>query len=118
MSESIFMTLKDLTQKGRIVMASVHCPSSEMAQQFTHVILLSCDGRLAYHGRQDKALTYFSGLGYNCPAAYNPADFYLKLISAAPGADVAVESARMDKLVEAFKASDMVRKNPLPSDQQ
>jgi hypothetical protein len=43
-------------------------------------------------------------------------DFYLKLISATPGADVGEEKARMDKLVTAFKASDMIRKNPLAAD--
>lgn len=64
MSESIFATMKELTRnKGRIVMASVHTPSSEMCQQFTHVLLLTCDGRLAYHGRQDQAIKYFHGLG-------------------------------------------------------
>lgn len=63
MSESIFATMKDLTQKGRIVMASVHTPSSEMCQQFTHVLLLTYDGRLAYHGRQDQAIKYFQNLG-------------------------------------------------------
>ena len=63
MSESIFATMKDLTYKGRIVMASVHTPSSEMCQQFTHVLLLTYDGRLAYHGRQDQAIKYFQNLG-------------------------------------------------------
>ena len=43
-------------------------------------------------------------------------DFYLKLISATPGADVGEEKARMDKLVTAFKASDMIRKIPLAAD--
>jgi ABC-type multidrug transport system ATPase subunit len=63
MSESIFATMKELTLKGRIVMASVHTPSSEMCQQFTHVLLLTYDGRLAYHGRQDQAIKYFQNMG-------------------------------------------------------
>ncbi|TFJ86806.1 hypothetical protein NSK_001894 [Nannochloropsis salina CCMP1776] len=117
MSESIFGTLKDLTQSGRIVVASVHCPSSEMCQQFTHVLLLTFDGRLAYHGRQDAAIRYFSSLSYQCPENYNPSDFYLKLISATPGADSAEEKARMNKLVAAYNASDMVRKTPLAPDE-
>lgn len=32
MSESIFGTMKDLTMQGRIVMASVHTPSSEVGR--------------------------------------------------------------------------------------
>lgn len=35
-----------------------------MCQQFTHVLLLTYDGRLAYHGRQDQAIKYFQGLGW------------------------------------------------------
>lgn len=35
-----------------------------MCQQFTHVLLLTYDGRLAYHGRQDQAIKYFQNLGY------------------------------------------------------
>lgn len=88
-----------------------------MCQQFTHVLLLTFDGRLAYHGRQDAAIRYFSSLSYQCPENYNPSDFYLKLISATPGADSAEEKARMNKLVAAYNASDMVRKTPLAPDE-
>lgn len=63
MSESIFATMKDLTYQGRVVVASVHCPSSETVHSFSHLILLTCDGRLAYHGPGDKALAHFARLG-------------------------------------------------------
>lgn len=62
MSESIFASLKDLADGGRIVMASIHCPSSEACLLFSHLMLLTCDGRLAYHGPIKRGIAYFSSL--------------------------------------------------------
>ena len=119
MAESIFQTLKDLTTQGRrIVMASVHCPSSKTCHLFTHLVLLTSGGRVAYNGPcdQDQALEYFAGLKYAYPKNYNPGDFYLSLISAAPGVDPEEERLRMDQLSAAFQASEMRLREPLPTD--
>lgn len=122
MAESIFQTLRDLAEReGRIVLASAHCPSSTSFTLFTHLILLTADGRLAFQGPcgNDEALAFFTGpgLGFTPPHKhFNPADFYLALVSAAPGADPAEETARMDTLSEAFQASDMRLREPLPAD--
>ncbi len=116
MSESIFASLKDLADGGRVVMASVHCPSSEACLLFSHLMLLTYDGRLAYHGPTLDGIRYFSTLKYFCPEHYNPADFYLKLISFTPGGVAETEGARMDLLNDAFKNSDMRLANPLPTD--
>ncbi len=122
MAESIFTTLHDLaTQRGHLVMASAHCPSSTTFNLFTHLLLLTADGRLAYHGpcASDEALAFFTGPGldFSLPTKhFNPADFYLSLVSAAPGADAGAEAARMDRLSAAFQASGMRVAAPLPAD--
>ncbi|TFJ88638.1 hypothetical protein NSK_000207 [Nannochloropsis salina CCMP1776] len=116
MSESIFQSLKDLAGGGRIVMASVHCPSSEACQLFSHLMLLTYDGRVAYHGPTLQGIGHFSALKYFCPEHYNPADFYLKLISFTPGAEAEGEVRRMDLLNDAFQKSDMRLMKPLPTD--
>jgi hypothetical protein len=122
MAESIFQTLHDLaTKEGRLVMASAHCPSSATFNLFTHLLLLTADGRLAYHGpcANDEALSYFTGPGleFSLPQKhFNPADFCLSLVSAAPGADPVAEAARMERLSEAFQASSMRLPEPLPTD--
>ncbi|EWM26638.1 abc subfamily abcg [Nannochloropsis gaditana] len=116
MSESIFQSLKDLADGGRIVLASVHCPSSEACQLFSHLMLLTYDGRVAYHGPTLQGIGYFSALKYFCPEHYNPADFYLKLISFTPGAEAEGEVQRMDLLNDAFQKSDMRLMKPLPTD--
>lgn len=44
--------------------SQVHCPSSEMVRLFSHLLLLTGDGRLAYHGPMTDALKHFETLGY------------------------------------------------------
>lgn len=117
MSESIFQTLKDLTTQGRIVIATVHCPSSKTYHLFSNLILLTCDGRLAYSGPAAQALSYFqAALGIECPQHYNPADFVLELVSAEPGVPLQEELRRMDALSLAYAQSFMKIQNPLPAD--
>jgi hypothetical protein len=42
MSESVFQTLKDLSlQQGKIVLATVHCPSSKTFHLFSRLLLLT-----------------------------------------------------------------------------
>ena len=120
MSESIFQTLKDLTVQGRrIVMASVHCPSSKTYHLFSTLILLTCDGRLAYNGPASTALAYFQGtLGLKCPAMYNPGDLVLELVSASPEVDVNEELRRMNEIHEAYIQSSMFISQPLPPDSE
>lgn len=49
-----------------------------------------------------------------CPERFNPADFYLKLVSFTPGGVPEEEAARMDRLATAFQASEFVVADPLP----
>lgn len=76
MAESVFQTLKDLTNthnQSRIVLATVHCPSSKTYHLFSRLLLLTADGRLAYQGPADDALRHLqAALQWDCPANYNP----------------------------------------------
>jgi hypothetical protein len=54
---------------------------------------------------------------YHCPEHYNPADFYLKLVSFAPHGVPAQEAARMDGLATAYRGSDMAVADPIPPDE-
>jgi ATP-binding cassette, subfamily G (WHITE), eye pigment precursor transporter len=118
MAEALIMTLSDLTAKGRIVIASIHSPSSEMIKLFTHTVLLTCKGRLAFHGRIPDALTHFATLGYKLPEAYNPSDFFLQLLSFRPHLKDDNDQKRIDSLVTEFKASSFYDKKPLEPDQK
>lgn len=62
------------------VICSIHQPTSDIYELFTHVILMDA-GRVIYQGTTDDALNFFKKLGCNFPQNCNPADFYLKTIS-------------------------------------
>lgn len=63
MGESVVCTLQHLARQGRLVMASVHSPSSHMVKRFTHLLVLTSDGRLAYHGPRDRVVQHFTAMG-------------------------------------------------------
>ena len=44
-------------------------------------MLLANGGRVAYHGPVSKCIPYFTSIGYECPANYNPAEFLIDLVS-------------------------------------
>ncbi|ETO29016.1 ATP-binding cassette transporter, subfamily G, member 2, group WBC protein PpABCG2 [Reticulomyxa filosa] len=49
--------------------------------QFDRLILLT-DGNVVYNGKGgEHAVTYFSKLGFSCPSYFNPADYFLDIIS-------------------------------------
>jgi len=78
MSHSVFETLKEMTTAtagggGRIVLATVHCPSSKTYHLFSRLVLLTADGRLAFQGPATGALAHLqAALQWDCPPNYNP----------------------------------------------
>lgn len=58
MAEGIAQTLQRLSSRGVTVIASMHCPSSTIAQHFGTVLLLTPDGRTAYHGPYGQVLQH------------------------------------------------------------
>ena len=74
-------TLKKLCENGCTVVTSIHQPRSSIFTLFDEIVLLS-KGNLVYMGPSgDDALKYFAAKGYVCPAYFNPADFFLDLVS-------------------------------------
>jgi hypothetical protein len=65
MAAAIVRLLFDLSRSdgGRIVMTCVHCPSSGLVTYFDSLLLLTHDGRLAYHGPRHAAVPHFQSLG-------------------------------------------------------
>ncbi|XP_067637561.1 protein brown-like isoform X2 [Eurosta solidaginis] len=64
----------------KAIICSVHQPSSELFELFTHIILMD-GGRIIFQGSSEHASQFFTYLGYVMPQNCNPADFYLKTIS-------------------------------------
>lgn len=68
---------------GRIVMASIHGPSTRMLKAFSHLLVLTeHGGRVAYHGPTAQAEAFFSvALGKGRPRELNAAEFLISAVS-------------------------------------
>eukprot|EP01084_Bolivina_argentea_P234937 395487_1 len=97
-------TLKKLCENGCTVITSIHQPRSSIFTLFDDIILLA-NGKLVYHGPSgDDALKYFAEKGYVCPAYFNPADFFLDLVSVDTRSHTAENKsrARIEYLVQEY----------------
>ena len=102
---TVVETLKKLCANGCTVITSIHQPRSSIFKLFDDIIILS-GGNLVYHGPAgDDALKYFEGKGYPCPPYYNPADFFLDLVSVDRRSENAKSTcrARIDFLVQEYR---------------
>eukprot|EP01133_Synstelium_polycarpum_P016722 gene16722-19876_t len=74
-SYSVIKAVKKLANSGRTVICTIHQPRSNIYEMFDKLLLLA-DGSTIYYGEADRAVNYFSSLGYECNANINPADFF------------------------------------------
>ncbi|XP_047528945.1 protein brown-like isoform X2 [Vanessa atalanta] len=72
--------LKALSMSGKIVICSVHQPSSDLFKDFNSISLMA-EGKLLFHGTQEDCKKTFERLNLRCPQNYNPAEFYIKAVS-------------------------------------
>lgn len=77
---SVMESMKGLANNGRLVISVIHQPRSSIYFMFDQLILLS-NGRTMYFGTASDAVNHFSRLGHVCPESFNPADFFLDLLS-------------------------------------
>jgi len=77
---NVITTLRRLAYNGRTVVTTIHQPRSNIFSQFDMLLLLS-QGRVMYFGPAQDAVAYFSALNFHCPAQFNPADYFIDLIS-------------------------------------
>lgn len=87
---SVMDTMKELAQQGKIVVAVIHQPRSSIFELFDKIMLLS-EGKLIYSGPANEAINYFKHIGYACPLHFNPADYFLDILS------IEMKSSEMEK---------------------
>jgi hypothetical protein len=63
-----------------IVVCTIHQPSTKVYNGFDQLMIMS-RGRQAFSGDVKDAVEYFAGIGYECPPAMNPAEFFLDLVN-------------------------------------
>eukprot|EP00730_Choanoeca_flexa_P017158 TRINITY_DN8223_c0_g1_i1.p1 TRINITY_DN8223_c0_g1~~TRINITY_DN8223_c0_g1_i1.p1 ORF type:complete len:653 (+),score=153.38 TRINITY_DN8223_c0_g1_i1:329-2287(+) len=64
----------------RTIVASLHQPSSQLFQQMDKLLLMT-EGHTAYFGAANQALAHFDKAGIACHENYNPADFFLEVLT-------------------------------------
>ncbi|XP_055320622.1 protein brown-like isoform X2 [Sitodiplosis mosellana] len=64
----------------KAVICSIHQPTSDIFQCFSEIILMHT-GRCIFQGNTVNAFNYFVNMGFNCPANFNPADFFIKTLT-------------------------------------
>jgi ABC-type multidrug transport system ATPase subunit len=100
----IFQALKNIASKGKTVICTIHQPSSELFSMFDRVLLMA-EGRTAYLGQANEALSFFAGLGIPCPPNYNPADFFIHTLATVPGQE-AESKKKSGEICSAYELSD------------
>ena len=73
-------SLWTLAGGGRTVISTIHQPRSSIYKMFDLLLLLS-EGRVMFFGPASQATSWFSSAGFPCPAEFNPADFFLDVVS-------------------------------------
>lgn len=102
-SYAVVKRLSLLAKQGRTVIATIHQPNSETFALFDDLCLMK-DGEIIYFGPAKRAVTYFSRLGFKCPAFANPADFiFLEVIGKSVNPQ-SLTAASVD-LIQAWRSS-------------
>jgi energy-coupling factor transporter ATP-binding protein EcfA2/ABC-type multidrug transport system permease subunit len=104
-SVNVMSSLRKLASNGRTIVCTIHQPRSSIFNLFDKLLLLS-EGRTVFFGDAQDAVPYFQSLQYPTPDGYNPADFFLDLISVDPrNSDLELDSkARVDYLADKHRA--------------
>uniref|UniRef100_A0AAQ6AMB4 ABC transporter domain-containing protein n=1 Tax=Amphiprion ocellaris TaxID=80972 RepID=A0AAQ6AMB4_AMPOC len=92
-ANSVLLLLKRMANHGRTIILSIHQPRYSIYRLFDSLTLL-VSGKQVYHGPAQRALEYFSDIGYTCEPHNNPADFFLDVIN---GDSTAVALSNTDK---------------------
>jgi len=105
-AEHVVRILRKLAKHKRIVVAvTLHQPRSSVWHMLDEILVLTPNGKVAYHGPANKAILYFKRLGFRCPLFMNPGEFLVDLVSLDPNDPIqrVRDLARVEKIEQAFK---------------
>ncbi|GMF10022.1 unnamed protein product [Phytophthora lilii] len=103
MAESVVKQLLRIARQGKMVLATIHQPSSELFTCFDRLYLMA-NGNVIYDGLAKDAVAYFSSQGYSCPAFLNPADYFMRQLAVLDEeSDQQTGSQRVQTLIESWK---------------
>ncbi|KAE8418561.1 hypothetical protein BDV36DRAFT_253685 [Aspergillus pseudocaelatus] len=105
MALTVLEVLQSLAAEGCTIILTVHQPTSSMWPLFSNCLLLSPDGLPLYSGETSEMRSYFHSVGFECPKAMNPADFFMDLATSGEiQGSYENSKKRLGSLVDAWKA--------------
>lgn len=107
MAANVLTVLKNLANKGKTIILTIHQPSSELFSLFDKMLLMA-EGRVAFLGTPMQATQFFNDLGAPCPSNYNPADYYVQKLAIAPNSEIECRS-NIKAICDAFAISSLAR---------
>ena len=105
MAKTVVDVMRDMAARGKLIICTIHQPSSETFALFDKLYLLA-GGGVVYSGPREDAPKYFATLGYPCPVTHNPADFLIRSLSINPDRLAECEE-RVEKFKQSFNASEL-----------
>ncbi|CDW57938.1 ABC membrane transporter [Trichuris trichiura] len=90
MAENVVSFLQGLANRGKTVLCTIHQPPSAVFSMFHKLssarllVFILAEGRLAFFGTINEALTFFASLDLPCPLSYNPSDFFIHSLAIDP----------------------------------
>ncbi|XP_031621744.1 protein white [Contarinia nasturtii] len=104
MAHNVLQVLKNLAEKDKTIILTIHQPSSEIFGMFDKLLLMA-NGRVAFLGTPNESNDFFASLQAPCPTNYNPADFFVERLAVVPGKeDESHDTIR--KICDAFAVSE------------
>lgn len=79
-AQAVMEAMKNMTLNGRLVITVIHQPRSSIFDMFDKLLLLS-EGRSIFLGDARDAGKYFNDAGFPMPKFFNPADYFLDVLS-------------------------------------
>ncbi|KAG6744858.1 hypothetical protein POTOM_051498 [Populus tomentosa] len=76
----VMRALSSIAYDGKIVICSLHQPSSDVFNLLDDLLLLS-GGETVYFGEAKMAVKFFAEAGFPCPTKRNPSDHFLRCIN-------------------------------------
>lgn len=81
-AEKVIKLIASLAKEQNVPsICTLHQPKSSIWKTLDRFILLAPGGKMCYAGDTNKAITYFKGIGYECPHETNPAEFFIDLVT-------------------------------------
>ena len=102
---SVIESIKRLADnKNCTVMATIHQPSTETFELFSHLLIIA-NGQTVYFGEREAAIQHFADLGQPIPNHANPCDVYLRLTNTDFLEDKTNGEERVAQLIKGFNES-------------